>query len=205
MNGVFASARDEHAAVGRDDHVVGTEVDVEIAEAAVFFGVDDADCAAAPIADVEVDLISAHDAGVRKFADSNLRFEMEIFWIDDEDFVRGFVADIDFAGGRMDGEAGEEGLFETDDGFVGFGERDVAFVVVEDVEFARRAARDVDLAAVFAEGEAVEAGFEREELGDATRGGVEDGEARVVVAAADGEQTGAVGRNDHAQGHVAHN
>ena len=44
-------------------------------------------------------------------------------------------------------------------------------------------------AAVFAEGQAVERGFERKKLGDATSGGVEDGEAGVVESAADGEES----------------
>ena len=76
------------------------------------------------------------------------------------------------------------------------------FVVVEDVEFAGIAAGDIDLATVFAEGEAVEGFWQRQELGDATCGGIDQGEAGIVESAADGQETFAVGRQDHAHRHV---
>lgn len=206
MDGVVAGAGDEHATIGRDDHVVRAEVNVEVAETSVFLCVDDTDAAAAPIADVKVDLIGAHHAGVRILANGNAGFEFETFWIEDEDFVGGFVANVDFAGGRMHGETGEEGLFERDDRFVGIdiGGGAFVFVVVEDVQFAAAAAGNVDLPAVFAEGETVEGGLERIELGDATGGGVENCQAGIVETAADGEEAFAVGRDDHLERHVAH-
>ena len=73
VNRVVAGAGHEHPAVGRDDHVVGAQVDVDVAHTAVVFGVDDADVAAAPIADVEVHLVGAHDASVRELADGDGR------------------------------------------------------------------------------------------------------------------------------------
>ncbi len=203
MNGILARARNKHPAIPRDDHVVGTEVDIEIAQTPILFCVDDANGATSPIAHVKMNAVGAHHARVRVFANADGGFEMEIFGIENENFVGGFVADVDFARARMNGEAGEEGLAKGENRFVGFGEGGGSFVVVKNVNFAGRAAGNVNLVAVFAEGEAVPAGFQREELGNAMRRRIKNRQAGVVKTAAAREQSRAVGRENKLQRHVA--
>ena len=69
VNGVIAGTGDKHPAVGRQRHVVWSHADRDVADPPVRLCVNDADAAAAPVADIEVTLIgppSGRNAGAAR-------------------------------------------------------------------------------------------------------------------------------------------
>ena len=78
----------------------------------------------------------------------------------------------------------------------------MAMRIFENVKDAGRTPADIEFAAVFAEGETVERLRERKELGDLSRGRIDECDTLLIVAAVDGKQAGFVGREDELVSHV---
>src|SRR5205814_1504993 len=92
---VVAGTRHEQPAVRGERHVVRPQADGEVAEAAILFEIDDAHAAAAPVADVEMFFVPAHEAGMRVLPDGDPRLEGERIRIQDEDLLIAFVANVE--------------------------------------------------------------------------------------------------------------
>ena len=107
--------------------------------------------------------------------------------IDGPHLVVALVADVEFAGPRMDGDAGQKcavGRRRSD----GLARGQLTVLIFEHVEDAGVAAGDEDPAAVLAECQAIEDLGQGEELRHPLLGQTEDRQAGVVIAAAGGQQ-----------------
>ena len=137
-----------------------------------------------------------------KLADSDGRFERERFRIQGPDFVIGFVADVELARDRMNGDACQKNVGALPVRLDGpFGRR-FAIGVFVNVHKPGSAARNKEPTAFLAEGQTIPGLGQRQELSHLPIRHIEQCHPMIAEPAADCNQAALVRRDDQLERHV---